>query len=407
VPARRAPDPERPRYVLRLDVRPERNTVTGDLRVRFVPDRPIDRLVFRLWPNGPRSRAAGARLDVGPIALDGAPARPGDLPDPTTLVVRLGRTVAAGRSVTAALPWKLTLPGAVPDRVARIGDTVRLGSFFPILAWEPGRGWATEPPTSNFAEASTAPTADFDLHVTTSPGLQVIASGVPDGPGRWRADAARDVAVSVGRFRTAVAVAHAPQPVTVTVAVDTALTEQPSDYLVTVVRALEDFARRYGPYPWPVYSLAVTPQLRGGIEYPMHVLQGPGSGGRTTPHEVAHQWFYALVGNDQGRDPWLDEGLASWAEARFLGNLGHFLSLTIPSDARGRLGAPMTYWNGRSSYYRGVYVQGVQFLARLGSPDQVDCALRQLVARHAHRVARPIDLLAALRFVFPNAQLGG
>jgi aminopeptidase N len=33
----------------------------------------------------------------------------------------------------------------------------------------------------------------------------------------------------------------------------------------------------------------------------------------TIAHEVAHQWFYGLVGNDQIDEPWLDEALAQYA----------------------------------------------------------------------------------------------
>lgn len=401
VPARVGPDPERPRYTLHADVQPAADVVTGDLTVRFTPDLPTDRLVFRLWPNGPKLQAAGARLDVGPVSLDGGAATPGDVPNPTTLVVPLGRTLPAHRSVTARLPWKLTLPGPVQDRISRSGDAVRLGSFFPILGWEPGRGWALEPPTTNFAETSTAPTADFDLTVTAPPGLQVVASGVGDGAGHWQARAMRDVAVAVGHFRTAEAMAG---PVRVTVAVDAGVDEDPQRYLGTAVRAIDDFSRRFGAYPWSSYTLSITPFLGGGIEYPTHVLQGPGTSGRTTPHEVGHQWFYGLVGNDQGRDPWLDEGLATWAEARFLGNLSTFRARRVPPDAAGRTGAPMTYWNGRSSYYAGVYVQGAQAVAALGDADRVDCALRHFVATNAYRVATPDTFVSAVRAVFPDAR---
>lgn len=402
VPARAVPDPDRPRYELRVDVRPSEGVVSGDLTVRFTPDAPTDRLVFRLWPNGPKLRGAGAYLDTGPVSLDGGEPRWGDLPDPTTLVVPLGRELAAGETVTASLPWRLRLPGAVSDRIARIGDTVRLGSFFPILAWEPGRGWGLEPPTTNFAEASTAPTADFLLAVSVPPGLQVLASGVPAlAPGVWVADAVRDVALSVGRFRI---VEEDVDGVRVTVGVEGGVREDPAAFLRTVVASIRDFNGRFGPYPWPSYSLAVTPALSGGIEYPMHVLQGPGSGGRTTPHEVAHQWFYGLVGNDQGRDPWLDEGLATWAEARFLGSLGEVVRTSIPADAARRTGAPMRYWNGRSSYYRGVYVQGAQALAAVGPADAVDCGLRQYVARHAYRTATTEDLVRSLEVVLPGAR---
>ena len=32
-------------------------------------------------------------------------------------------------------------------------------------------------------------------------------------------------------------------------------------------------------------------------------------------HELAHEWWFALIGDDQAKDPWLDEGFATWAEA--------------------------------------------------------------------------------------------
>jgi len=35
-------------------------------------------------------------------------------------------------------------------------------------------------------------------------------------------------------------------------------------------------------------------------------------------HEISHQWWYTLVGNDQLKDPWLDEGLANWSAYKYL-----------------------------------------------------------------------------------------
>jgi hypothetical protein len=150
--------------------------------------------------------------------------------------------------------------------------------------------------------------------------------------------------------------------------------------------------------------MAVTPVLSGGIEYPSHVMQGPNTIGRTTTHELGHQWFYGLVGNDQARDPWLDEGLASYAEGRGENSLDEFNTLAMPADARGHLADTMAYWSAhQSSYYRGVYVQGARAVASLGPVDRVDCALRVYVARNAYRIARDSDLVAAAREVFSNA----
>ena len=55
-----APAANRPSYQLRIDLQPERRLVTGAERVRFTPDLATDRLVFRLWPNGPRQLVLSA-----------------------------------------------------------------------------------------------------------------------------------------------------------------------------------------------------------------------------------------------------------------------------------------------------------------------------------------------------------
>jgi hypothetical protein len=207
----------------------------------------------------------------------------------------------------------------------------------------------------------------------------------------------------VGRFAVAEGTAAARAPVRVVVGVHEGLGQDPAAYRDRVVDALEDLSARFGGYPWPSFSLALTPDFPGGIEYPGHVMQGPGTIGRTTPHEIGHQWFYALVGNDQGRDPVLDEALATWAEIRADGGTD-LLGTDVPADAEGRAGEPMTYWEThRASYYRGVYVQGAQALAALGNPDLVDCALRRYAAARAFAIARPADLIGALAATFPDA----
>lgn len=399
VPPRAVPDPKRPRYALTLDVQPAAQKVVGDLSVKFTPDIDTDRLVFRVWANGPRLTPHGGHEEVSGVTVDGKPASTTQ-PDPTTLLVQ--HAVAAAQTATVALHFDLTLPGADNDRIAQIGDSIRLGSFFPILAWEPGRGWATDPAVDAFAEASTAPTADFDVTVTTPPGLDVLASGDPDASGRhWTASARRDVALSIGHFRLS---SVDRDGVHITVGVATELADDPAAYARKLAEKLDLFTRFFGPYPWSTYTMAVTPALSGGIEYPSHVMQGPNTIGRTTTHELGHQWFYGLVGNDQGRDPWLDEGLATYAEARGENTLTEFTTEAIPADARGHVADNMTYWSAHQpSYYRGVYVQGARAMAGLGPVDRVDCALRIYLAQNAYRIARDRDLIAAAAQVFADA----
>jgi len=116
-------------------------------------------------------------------------------------------------------------------------------------------------------------------------------------------------------------------------------------------------------------------------------------------------WFYSLVGNDQARDPWLDEGLATYSEAWFNGVTNRYQRFDVPQQARGRLGQPMTFWDRQpgSLYFPAVYAQGAKALLALGGPSVADCVLRVYVARDGYRIARPADLVAAAATVVPRA----
>lgn len=396
VPERNQPRSDRPAYDVTLDVNLDEGVVTGRQKVDFTPDIDVDQIVFRLWANSPRITRAGGGIEVFLDSLPGA-----STPDATTLVIP--REVKAGRTTSIELPWRLTLPtGATNDRIARSGTSARLGSFLPVLAWHPGLGWAMEPPTSGFAEASISLPSDFSVTATVPPGLQVLATGVPGEGGTWVASGVPDWAMTVGDLR--VETATAAGGVAVSVGIDRRLGDQPGVYLEKVVAVIDDFSKRFGPYPWATYTLALTPDLSGGIEYPMHVMQGPGTLGRTTSHEVAHMWFYGLVATNQGANPWIDEGLSTYAEARYEGTLESIKAREIPAAGAGQAGQPMSYWESRqSAYYRSIYVQGAQAVAALGSPDLVDCALRQLVARSAYRVVGNGEVIAAFSVVAPDA----
>jgi hypothetical protein len=385
---------------------PAAGDVTGTLRVRFTPDLPTRRLVFREWPNGGIEAGEGAHLETGPVTARGRPAATTQ-PDPTTLVVELRRPLRAGDPIDVAMPYRLRLPGAVADRLARSGKAIRLGSFFPVLAWEPGVGWDTDPPTPLLAETSSTPTADFVVRIAAPAGDQVVTTGVPTGRGRYTATAVRDFAIAAGRFESFTTVAHAPGPVRVTAAVERGLGASPQDVAYRAQAALEAISARYGAYPWPALHVAVVPALgRVGIEYPTMIFLGAGGIARTETHEVAHQWFYSLVGNDQARDPVLDEGLATYVQAELDRIWPYLDALPDPRALRRLTGRPMTYWrdHARNRYALAVYANGARMLRALGHPDEVTCALRRYVAANAYGIATQADLARALAAGVPGAR---
>ena len=396
---------ERPRYTAHLNVEPAKRLVTGDVAVRFTPDADTDRLVFRLWANAPRIGRAGGRLDVTAAQLAGQPATGryeagGAVPGRPGTIWVLPGTFPAGQPVEARLEFRLALPGAINNRVAIAGRAVRLGSAIPILSWIRGEGWQTSPAVNLNAEAAASEVADWDVTVTAPAGYTTLAAGQETAPGRFEAPAVRDWAATVAPMRLGRAAAQSGRT-EVVVGVAEGAAGDPNALAARNARALDELATRFGDYPYPRLTIGVTPGLTGGIEFPTHIFLGSGVPAVHLVHEVAHQWFYGLAGNDQYRDPWLDESLATYGESRVDGALAYQRSRAIPAAGRGRLGESMAWWTrvDGSTYYLSVYVGGVQALGayadRIGGYAALDCALRRYVRDRAYTVSRPSELLAA------------
>jgi hypothetical protein len=398
---------DRPVYDVDLAVDPDDRTASGTVTVAFTPDIATDRVVLRLWANGPRAAAAGGHLDVGDASIDGEPVtfttQPGGAPDGapgTILELDAGTPRAAGRRVTVTVSFTAALPGPVEDRLAVEGSTIRLGSFLPLLAWVRGVGWQTAPAVDLFAESVASEAADWDVVLSVPDDLDVLATGAEVEPGHFVATGARDWSATIGLFDRAEGSAL-DGAVAVEVGVGEGVAWDPNRIRDVVVDAVDAFSARFGPYPWPRLTVAASPGLGGGIEFPGHIMLGDGASESSLVHEVAHQWFYALVGNDQFVDAWLDEGLTEWAESSQTGQLGGRRAQPLPASADGELGADLDYWaRHRSDYFAGVYVQGLQLLEELGDglyagQLALDCALATYVHDQAWAVATPEGFAAA------------
>jgi len=394
------PNPDRPIYEGSISIDPLNRSVVGSISVAFTPDLAIEDLYVRLWPNGPRTTAGGVEMALDEVSVGGQQVD-FEMMDPTTVRIPLASPVAANDTVKATMSFEVFVPIELKSRISGRDDYMRLGTILPLLPWEPGSGWALDPATALFAEAVSSPVADYAIKVEVPEGFNVLASGVVDDEGVWRVEAARDFALSVGRFRVVTDFAMTPEPVQVTVGVHETIDDDANAYLLKVIDSLEQFSGRWGQYPWPSLTFAITPNLSGGIEFPTHIMQGPDTIGRVTSHEVGHMFFYSLVGNNQGTDPWLDEGLTSYAEFTYEGTPAN--NFAIPSGGVGHATQPMTFWEGRSDlYYRSVYAQTGFALQQLGPQADVDCALARYVAANAHRIATAEDFVAAFEPTFPD-----
>ena len=88
--------------------------------------------------------------------------------------------------------------------------------------------------------------------------------------------------------------------------------------------SLEHHSRATGiPYPWPhVTSVEGDDIMGGGMEFPMLTLMGPYRGSNeglhfVTAHELGHMWVPMIVGSNERRHAWMDEGSTTFLEAAF------------------------------------------------------------------------------------------
>jgi aminopeptidase N len=184
--------------------------------------------------------------------------------------------------------------------------------------------------------------------------------------------------------------------------------------LQAAVEALQTFNTRYGRYPLAELDMFEVPsQTFTGVEYPGLImieerLFAGGAGLETTvAHEVAHQWWYSIVGNDVQTEAWLDEALASYSQIIYQEaihgpeaaerELEGFRERYRRIVAAGRDG-PVEQPNGafRNNYVSLVYGKAVLFFQALRDQIGEEAFDRFL---HAHYEQHRYDYITGVEFL--------
>ncbi|HEX9728277.1 MAG TPA: M1 family metallopeptidase [Gemmatimonadales bacterium] len=312
---------------------------------------------------------------LGPLTFsDQRRGRPGYRVAGTTVIVQLSTPLASGESTELEVGFTYTVPQrGAGGRMGWNGDNLfYLAYWYPQLAvYDDVGGWQTDAflGSAEFYMGY----GSYDVTLEVPEGWVVMGTGTltnpdeafPDeiairlrraaasddvvhvltaddlGPGkatrrsdsgllawRFRADSVRDAAYSVTReslwdaARTPVGDRNG-DGITDYARVD-AIYRASAPLWTRAWRYAQhsiDFLSRWTgyPYPWP-HMTAVEGGgiMGGGMEYPMMTLIGAYTQGTdtslygVTAHELAHMWVPMLVGNDERRMAWMDEGTTSF-----------------------------------------------------------------------------------------------
>lgn len=320
----------------------------------------------------------------------------------TNLRISLPERLAPNATAEIRIPFRLVVgasAGAFSARLSRDNGVLSFGEWFPILSRPHDSYGVGDPQVSYNAELirlDLTTTAPLGRHAVACPGLKVA----PATSGTYWA-------CEVENVRDFSFVVNPSFGVTTRTVGTTAIRvyTQTVSGAVTADKAqaaLIGLNQAYGSYPWPDLVLAEVGASGGfSMEYPraVHLTRSKVTDTYVIDHEVAHQWFYAQLGNHQMLEPWLDEAFADFS-ARYLMGIGpsHCSSRDVDS-AVFAWQAGLTDggdWQSCDGYFHTVFYKGTEFLnaVRFAMGDaEFFAALRTYLDDHRYGMTTTRDLL--------------
>lgn len=185
--------------------------------------------------------------------------------------------------------------------------------------------------------------------------------------------------------------------------------------------AVENFSKRWFPYPWPAAINVAGPAT--GMEYPGIVFDGIDDAGKTlfwiTAHEIGHGWFPMIVGFDERRHAWMDEGFNTFIDvyesddfnhgeygpkrdSEFAPGGGNPVDEIVPILADpeappilSRADTVTEKYRHRITYFKSAL--GMKLLREeIVGPDRFDPAFRRFIAAWAFKHPKPADFFRAM-----------
>ncbi len=256
--------------------------------------------------------------------------------DQTVLAATLPRPVSAGETVQIEIVWK----AKIPRTFSRTGFR---GDFFFVAQWFPKLGVFQPDGTWNCHQfhAGTEFFSDYgiyDVKMTVPRGWLLGATGLqqgivdnPDGTSthHYRQADVHDFAWTTSpAYMEATRVFENPglKPVTMRLLYQPEHRGQEARHFRATEVALKYYGTWFGEYPYGHITI-IDPAWgsgAGGMEYPTLFTcgtrylnpEGGGSPEGVTVHEAGHQFWYALVGNNEFENAWIDEGFNTFSTER-------------------------------------------------------------------------------------------
>ncbi|MER5429399.1 M1 family aminopeptidase [Streptomyces sp. NPDC002588] len=401
-PADSTRTPVSPSYTVSLSSNTAGTVWTGHESATFTnaSATPLSEVYLRLWDNYHGTCSA---MPVTVTNVTGGTA--GSLSvSCTALPITLSAPLAQGQSATVGFDLGITVPSGA-DRFGYDGSFSFVGNALPVLAVKDGAGWHLDPYTNN-GESFYSLAADFKVTLDHPTTLLVPATGTSvdtaGTSGRTittaTASKVRDFAWAAGPFTKISGTSTAGVPVNV-YSVSGISSSSANSMLTTAKTAVDAHAARFGAYPYGELDAVIDNNFWfGGMEYPGFVLDLVSTTALT--HEIGHQWWYGIVGDDEYNSPWLDESFTDYSTDLALGSTGTNCWNSVSwASAAEKITNSMAYWDAHSSRYGTVvYTYGkcaLHDLRRLIGDTAMAKLLKDYATAHWYGVSTTAEFKAA------------
>ena len=284
---------------------------------------------FNLYPAAYREGAAITPLKEGDeageflvreVTFNGRSAKfRFDGKDENVLSVMTDGALKKGERFSVGIKYSCVLSKS-DERLALTESTVNLGNFFPMLCVYDGDeyivceyGKTGDPFVSECADFSVSLVVPSEYAVASGIKAKSLDSGENRSEYRYEIKNVRDVAFTLCKDYSIKQQKWGDKTVNYYFYSD----ENSDATLSVAVDALGYFSEKFGEYPYDTFALAETAFDAGGMEYPCFAMIADDLGYSdyifAVVHEIAHQWWYGLVGNDQVKEAYLDESLAEYS----------------------------------------------------------------------------------------------
>lgn len=417
-------EPLRTHYKIQAQLDYEQGELTASEVVTYYNDigQPLDSIVFNVTP---------AHFDAFQLletTVEGQRVQPtlnGEI-----LEVPLPRSLQPGTSTAIQIDFSLVVPTPGNLRFGRGNDIMALGNWCPIVAvWKTddgsgAPGWARYHYVDT-GDAFFSAIGDYDVSLDVNTAVSIAHTGdlVQQNGSLWvfRASRVRDFALAISpRYETSSATVG---DTTITAFYLPEHKSAGEQYLKSASESAAWFNANLYQYPYSTLHIAETNTADPswvGQEYPNVVfisnqVSAAGGGIGTyldylVVHEVLHQWFYGLVGNDQVLQPWVDEAPVVYVTYMyFRANYPAVYESFWQSCVSNYEAAIQTWgdmpvdtsiydYNNENHYFAMVYRQGAVFLDELRElmgDESFFAFLRQYLRDHAYGIATASDFLTS------------